>query len=166
MKGPISINIKYRKVEYEFSLKRKFTVLTGESGSCKSALIATILSLRRMGLDKNIKCDYPIEFITDFREIQRFINASKPKSDEEYHEFFKNAGYKDTVFIIDEDCNGIHTKNFAKFAQSVNCFFLFITRDPLPMLPYSMNEIYTLSCYKGKYTFQQMYDQGLDMNVF
>lgn len=49
-----------------------------------------------------------------------------------------------TVVFVDEQERFLYSKVFAEAVLNSDCYFVFITRDGLPMLPYSVNEIYCL----------------------
>ena len=50
----------------------------------------------------------------------------------------------DAVVFVDEQEHFLYSKRFAAAVLKSNCYFVFITRDDLHMLPYSVNEIYCL----------------------
>ena len=52
----------------------------------------------------------------------------------------------------------MYSKAFAEAVLDSNCYFVFITRDGLPMLPYSVNEIYCLKNSEYYQNTRQVYN--------
>ena len=59
---------------------------------------------------------------------------------------WKDALYplKNTVVFIEENNEFVFTKEFASFVKKSGNYFVFVTRAPLKMLPYSIHEIYEI----------------------
>lgn len=59
---------------------------------------------------------------------------------------WKDALYplKNTVIFIEENNEFVFTKEFASFVKKSGNYFVFVTRAPLKMLPYSIHEIYEI----------------------
>ena len=51
---------------------------------------------------------------------------------------------KNTVIFIEENNEFVFTKEFASFVKKSGNYFVFVTRAPLKMLPYSIHEIYEI----------------------
>ena len=58
---------------------------------------------------------------------------------------WKDALYplKNTVIFIEENNEFVFTKEFASYVKESGNYFVFVTRAPLKMLPYSIHEIIT-----------------------
>lgn len=58
----------------------------------------------------------------------------------------KDALYplKNTVIFIEENNEFVFTKEFASYVKESGNYFVFVTRAPLKMLPYSIHEIYEI----------------------
>ena len=57
---------------------------------------------------------------------------------------------KQSIIVIDEDSEYIRSKEFAQCVKESDNYFLLITRNYLPQLPYSVDEIYKLEGGKNK----------------
>ena len=59
---------------------------------------------------------------------------------------WKDALYplKNTVIFIEENNEFVFTKEFASYVKESGNYFVFVTRAPLKMLPYSIHEIYEI----------------------
>ena len=51
---------------------------------------------------------------------------------------------KNTVIFIEENNEFVFTKEFASYVKESGNYFVFVTRAPLKMLPYSIHEIYEI----------------------
>lgn len=56
----------------------------------------------------------------------------------------------DSIVFVDEDSKFLKTKDFAKRIRNSNNYYVLITRENLPALPYSVEEIYGIHC-SGRY---------------
>ena len=65
----------------------------------------------------------------------------------------------DSIIFIDEDNRFIRTKEFAEVVRFSSNYYVLITREDLPELPYSIKEIYGIRT-SGKYHFpEQIYHE-------
>ncbi len=126
MKGAHRIIVESRKVKYDFVIKRNITILTGDSGSGKTVLIDLIRDYRRYGADSGVfvSCDCDCRTI-DNEDWERQI-----------------AETSNSIIFIDEGNRFLFSKKFAGIVQKSDNYFVLATREKLPMLPYSINEIY------------------------
>lgn len=126
MKGSHRIIVESRKVKYDFTVKRNITILTGDSGSGKTVLIELIREYRKFGSDSGVlvSCDRECRTIDD-ENWERQISE-----------------IADSIIFIDEGNRFLTSKRFAELVQKSDNYFVIATREKLPMLPYSVNEIY------------------------
>lgn len=69
------------------------------------------------------------------------------------------ATKKDSILFIDEGNRFVHSKEFAKAIQKTDNYYVIVTRESLPALPYSAEEIYGIRT-SGKYgTLKQSYHE-------
>lgn len=161
--GNFDLTVKYRDITYCLNIKRKFTIIRGDSGTGKTALLHFVDSIKQQLALNSIECKYQVEIAPSLQTISFLMHDSKPQNKEEYKRLLHEVGIENKVLLIDENYHGITTDKFATFVQNADCYFIIITREKLPMLPYSMNEIYTLKQYKKTIRLQQVYDQQLDL---
>lgn len=126
MKGKHRVIVETKKVKYDFWVKRNITILTGDSGSGKTVLIDLIREHRRYGSDSGIlvACD------CDCRTLDN----------EDWERQLKEIS--GGIIFVDEGNRFLYSKKFAELVRKSDNYFVLATREKLPMLPYSVNEIY------------------------
>lgn len=126
MRGAHRVIVEAKRVKYDFTVKRNFTILTGDSGSGKTVLIDFIRDYRRYGMDSGIavSCDCPCRTL-DNEDWERQLEET--------------AG---SIVFIDEGNRFLTSKRFAELALKSDNYYVLATREKLPMLPYSVQEIY------------------------
>lgn len=126
MKGAHRVIVESRKIKYDFIIKRNITILTGDSGSGKTVLIDLIRDYRRYGSDSgvSVSCDCDCRTI-DNEDWERHLEE-----------------ISNSIIFIDEGNRFLSSKRFAELIQKSDNYFVLATREKLPMLPYSVNEIY------------------------
>ena len=134
MKGSHRVIVESRKVKYDFVIKRNITILTGDSGSGKTVLIDLIRDYKRFGSDSGVflSCDCECKTIDNEdweRQIEEISNS---------------------IIFIDEGNRFLSSKRFAELIQQSDNYYVIATREKLPMLSYSVNEIYGFR-ESGKY---------------
>ena len=67
-----------------------------------------------------------------------------------------------SIIFIDEGNRFLYSKRFAELVQKSDNYFVLATREKLPMLPYSVNEIYGMrksgKFYETKKTYNEIYN--------
>ena len=123
MKGSYWFRAKSKKVLFEFSIRRNITVIKGDSATGKTTLLRILYEYLRMGKQSG--------YAVSTNEVGRD---------------WKDALYplKNTVIFIEENNEFVFTKEFASFVKKSGNYFVFVTRAPLKMLPYSIHEIYEI----------------------
>lgn len=122
-----------RDIQFKISIKRKFTVIRGDSATGKSTLFQMVSDANTStGTGVNIACDAPVVALYETGYQYELSNESGK------------------IYIIDEDFSHLKTREFASLLlRSDNCFII-ITRESLPAIPYSYQEIYKIRT-SGKY---------------
>lgn len=130
MKGNIKIIVSTKRLRYELNLRRNITVIQGDSASGKTTLIQIMSDYLsgRTGPGTEVICDKKCAVLSGDSEstvaLLRLLT--------------------NTVVFVDEQEPFLYSKSFAEAVLDSDCYFVFITRDGLHMLPYSVNEIYYL----------------------
>ena len=130
MQGDIKVVARNKNNYYEFTLHRNITILRGNSGSGKTKLFELIADYNSFGKssDAKVTCDCPI-IAYEGRNWQRDISE-----------------IENSVIIVDEENSRfINSVDFARTIKGTSNYYLLITRNYLPQLPYSVEEIYELS---------------------
>lgn len=134
MKGMHHIVIQNKRIRFAFSIKRNLTIIRGDSATGKTTLFSMIEEYGNLGKDSGvqIQCD----------------KACVALSGKYWQETLENI--HDSIVFVDEDSRFLKTKDFAKRIRNSNNYYVLITRENLPALPYSVEEIYGIHC-SGRY---------------
>ena len=122
------IELYNNKVHYHLNIKRNITVLRGDSASGKSELIR-LLSAYNANPESS-----GITLISE--------KACSVLTEENWKLFIES--YKERIFFIDEGNTFLATEEFAKAVKTADHYFVIISRERLPQLSYSVEEIYGL----------------------
>lgn len=134
MKGMHHIVIQNKRIRFAFSIKRNITIIRGDSATGKTTLFSMVEEYGNLGKDSGvqIQCD----------------KACVALSGKYWQETLENI--HDSIVFVDEDSRFLKTKDFAKRIRNSNNYYVLITRENLPALPYSVEEIYGIHC-SGRY---------------
>lgn len=145
MIGKHHIVVESPRLKYEFTIKRNLTVIQGDSATGKTTLIELLRDYARNGNNGTIKLN------SDKSCVVFDGNESNWK---DYLSLFRDA-----IVFIDEGYSFIRSKEFAEKIRATDNYYVLITRDSLPCLPYSIHEIYGIRT-SGKYHFpEQIYHE-------
>ena len=138
MKGKYEVIVQNARLQYKFTIERNITILRGDSATGKTTLIDMIAAYQQNGVSSGvtIHCDKPCVVLTALYWQETLGHI------------------RDSIVFIDEGDPFIKSKNFAKAIQNTNNYYVIATRATLPMLPYSVEEVYgikntTSSRYQG-----------------
>ena len=142
MKGQHRIIIQNKRVRYDFTLQRNLTILRGDSATGKTVLIDMVREHTNNGAASSIEliCDKPCQVLegATWRGQLSVI--------------------QDSIVFIDEGNAFVFTDDFAKAIQKTDNYYVIVSREGLPNLPYSVQEIYGIR-NAGKYGgFRQIYN--------
>ena len=145
MRGRHHIVVQNNRIRYELSVKRNLTIIRGDSATGKTTLVQMLTQFSELGEDSGISvlCDKEIQVLSG-RNWERMLKT-----------------FDDEIIFIDEENAFIKTEKFAAAVRESTCYFVLITREDLPNLPYSVEEIYGIHT-SGKYhdtrrVFNEMY---------
>ena len=134
MKGMHHIVIQNKRIRFAFSIKRNITIIRGDSATGKTTLFSMIEEYGNLGIDSGVQIQCDKTCVT--------------LSGKYWQETLENI--HDSIVFVDEDSKFLKTKDFAKRIRNSNNYYVLITRENLPALPYSVEEIYGIHC-SGKY---------------
>lgn len=126
MKGIHRIIIQNKRVRYDFELRRNLTVLRGDSATGKTTLIEMIQEYA------NNKEDSSIELICDKTCYVLAGAIWKGQLSE----------IKDSIVFIDDGNAFIFSDEFSEMIKNTDNYYVIVSRESLPNLPYSMSEVY------------------------
>lgn len=145
MKGKYRIVVENRKCKYEFEIKRNLTIIKGDSATGKTTLVDMIAEYHENGNASGIQiqCEKSCA-VLEGKEWKALLSA-----------------FHDSILFIDEGNSFVKTPEFAAAIQKTDNYYVIVTREALPTLPYSVTEIYGIRT-SGKYaslkqTYHEMY---------
>lgn len=134
MKGKYHVIVQNKRLRYEFDIKRNITIIRGDSATGKTTLYAMISLAARMGESAgvDIQCEKKCRTLEgpDWKLVLPTLH--------------------DYIIFLDEDNQFLKTAEFAAMVKESDNYFVIITREDLPNLPYSVEEIYGIHT-AGKY---------------
>ena len=143
MKGKYRIVVSNAKVRYDFMIRRNITIIKGDSATGKTTLVEMIQEHYESGKNSGIElnCDRPCRSLAG-RDWKLLL-----------------ASIHETIVFIDEDNAFLPTNEFAEAVRESDNYYVIVTREGLPNLPYSVEEIYGIR-ESGKYaSLKQTYHE-------
>ena len=145
MRGKYLITIKNNVLRYQFEIRRNITIIRGDSATGKTTLIDMIREYYDNGEQSGIilQCKKTC-VVLEGRQWKILL--------ENIH---------DSIIFIDEGNRFITTDEFSSAVKQSDNYYVIVTREGLPNLPYSTEEIYGIK-NSGKYgilqqTYQEFY---------
>ena len=155
MKGSYHVIVQNGRVKFEFDIRRNITIVRGDSATGKTTLVSMIETHDRLGSDSGI------DVICEKRCLT--VNNSNWKA------VLKNIS--ECIVFIDEENTMVKTTDFAGAIRDTDNYYVIVTRENLPNLPYSVEEIYgihnsgryselrkTFNSFYRLYSLQQKYE--------
>lgn len=126
MRGIHRVIIQNKRIRYDFELRRNLTILRGDSATGKTTLIDMIQEYTDSGADSSIEliCDKTCYVLSGATWRGQLTEM------------------KDCIVFIDEGNPFVLTDEFAAMIQSTDNYYVIVSREGLPNLPYSVTEIY------------------------
>ena len=134
MKGKHRIIVSTKRLKYDFEIRRNLTVIRGDSATGKTKLVDMIREY------VNNPSGTPVELTCDKKCY--VLEGSLWKE--------QLSAMQDSIVFIDEGNEFIKTVEFADTIQKTDNYYVIISRESLPSLPYSVEEIYGIRT-SGKY---------------
>ena len=123
MRGEFRVQIRSKRLNYDFTLRRNITLVRGDSGTGKSTMIQ-LLRLAEKESRVQYHCKAPF-YLPEGRYWKDGILRTE-----------------NSIIFIDEDSRFLLTEEFASAIKGTSNYYVLITRANLEMLPYSMDEVY------------------------
>ena len=143
MRGKHRIIVSTKRLKYDFELRRNLTIIQGDSATGKTTLVDMIRDFinNPSGTPVELNCDKKCYVLEGALWKQQL------------------AGISAGIVFIDEGNEFIKSTDFAQEIQQTDNYYVIITREALPALPYSVEEIYGIRT-SGKYgTLKQSYHE-------
>ena len=134
MKGIHKVVVGTKYLKYEFELRRNLTIIRGDSATGKTTLVDMIRTHMNDGESGpvTLNCDKSCYVVEG--------NLWKGQLD----------NIQDGIVFIDEGNEFVRTKDFARAIQQTDNYYVIVTREGLPALPYSVEKVYGIRT-SGKY---------------
>lgn len=148
MDGTYNLFIKNRRLEYNFNLNSKFTIIRGDSASGKTTL-------------HNIISNYLID-----SESSNIDISITPRCDIiAYNSIFWDCGVKpdNSIVFIDEHFRYLSDPEFNRFLNTSNNYFVITDRDDTVNIDYSIKDIYELHTSQKCVTTFRKYSNYFDI---
>lgn len=147
MTGKHKVTISTKRLKYDFVLKRNLTILQGDSATGKTTLIEMVRDYVNNPSDSPVTlvCDkncYVLEGILWEAQLNEM---------------------QDSIVFIDEGNEFVKTKDFAGKIKQTDNYYVIVTREALPALPYSIEEIYGIRVSNRYGTLKQKYNEFYHM---
>ena len=143
MTGTHKITIQNKRVHYQFEVHRNITIIKGDSATGKTTLVEMIEEYMNEGANSRItlSCDKKCNVIAG--------NTWQGQLSE----------ITDSIVFVDEGNSFVYTDEFARVIKNTDNYYVIVSREGLPNLPYSVEEVYGIK-HSGKYgSLEQSYNE-------
>lgn len=143
MKGSYRVVVQNSSVRYDFVIRRNITIIKGDSATGKTTLIEMIREYYEDGVSSGIDltCEKTCAVLAG-KEWKAVLNTMNER-----------------IIFINEGNSFVYSTEFAKAVQQSDNYYVIATREGLPNLPYSVEEIYGIR-ESGKYaSIKQTYNE-------
>ena len=143
MKGSYTIKVHNQRVTFVLDIERNITVLSGASATGKTTLVNSIAFFEELGEQSGVTIESPKEC--------HVIRGKNWETD--------LSRFKDSFIFIDEGNSFVSSEDFARVIKNTDNYYIFITRENLYQLPYSVTSILELkkSTSRFKHTYNRTY---------
>ena len=142
MKGKYHVIVQNNRIKFEFEICRNITIIRGDSATGKTTLMTMIENHENLGDDSGVT-------ISCARKCKTINNSN-------WETVIDDS--KECIIFADENVRAMKTEEFARKISESSNYYVLITRENLPNLPYSVEEIYGIHS-SGKYmTTRQTYN--------
>lgn len=147
MKGKHTIVVQSDDVKFELTVQRNITILRGDSATGKSTIVDMIDRYNRLGKSSrvSIQCD----------------KSCKVLGADDWN--IRIGTIKDSIVFIDEENEFIKTEEFASAIKHSDNYYVIISRETLPMLPYSINEVFGFKTSDKYANVKQVYNEAFNL---
>lgn len=145
MKGKYHIVVQNNKLRYEMDIRRNITIIRGDSATGKTQLINLLEQASTLGEGSGVEvlCERPCRTLggNDWNLVLPNIHQQ--------------------IIFLDEESKFVKSQEFAAAVKASDNYFVIVTREDLPNLLYSVEEIYGIHT-SGKYhdlkrTYNELY---------
>ena len=141
MKGKIPFSIRNRRITFKLELERNVTIITGDSGTGKTKLINMVRMYSELGKSSGItlKCDKPCIVLSGGNWETILANT------------------RGSIVFVEESTSFLSSRAFADAIRRTDNYYVFVTREPLPQIPYSVDSIKQIVKNGSKPKMEKLY---------
>ena len=143
MRGKHRIVVQNKRIRYDFEVKRNLTVIRGDSAIGKTTLVDMIREYyeNESASGVELSCDKQCTVLEGRTWMAQL------------------SMMQDSIVFIDEGNTFVMRDEFANTIQNTDNYYVIVTREGIPSLPYSVDEIYGIRD-SGKYgTLKRTYNE-------
>lgn len=143
MRGTHRIIVQNKRIRYDFEVRRNITIIRGDSATGKTALVDMVREYFENGDASGVElvCDKSC-CVLDGRVWRGQLSIAQ-----------------DSIVFVDEGNNFVASDEFAAEIQNTDNYYVIVTREGIPSLPYSVEEVYGIR-NSGKYgTLKRTYNE-------
>ncbi len=124
MRGKIKIYVKNKQITFSFTLERNVTVITGDSGTGKTKLINMVRNYSELGKSSGVtlRCNKTC-IVLEGRSWEQVLADT----------------HNSVVFVEESTPLFLTSQAFAQAMKKSDNYYVLVTREPLPQLPYSID---------------------------
>lgn len=125
MKGSIKFSARNKHINFKLELERNVTIITGDSGTGKTKLINMVRQYSDLGKQSGVSLSCDKECIVlEGKNWERILENTH-----------------DSVVFIEESTSFLKSHEFSRIIQNTDNYYVIVTREPLPQIPYSIDSI-------------------------
>lgn len=143
MRGKHRVIIYTKRLRFDFELRRNITIIRGDSATGKTTLVDMVREYtdNPSGSPVTLVCDKPCYVLSGALWKEQLF------------------GMKEGIVFIDEGNEFVWSDDFARLIRQTDNYYVIVSREGLPSLPYSVEEIYGIRL-SGRYgTLKQSYHE-------
>lgn len=143
MKGAHRITVQNKRIRYDFVIRRNITVIRGDSATGKTALVDMVQEHFENGEGSAVEliCDKQCAVLEGRTWMGQLSEI------------------EDSIVFIDEGNDFVMSDQFSAVIKKTDNYYVIVTREGIPSLPYSIEEIYGIR-NSGKYgTLKRTYNE-------
>ena len=124
MRGKIKIYVKNNQITFSFTLERNVTVITGDSGTGKTKLINMVRNYSELGKSSGVtlRCNKTC-IVLEGRSWEQVLADT----------------HNSVVFVEESTPLFLTSQAFAQAMKKSDNYYVLVTREPLPQIPYSID---------------------------
>lgn len=141
MDGAYHVQIKTKRLQYDFTIHQKYTVIRGDSATGKTSLYR-LLELSQRGV---VQVSCPVQCLPASALGEDWTFWLQPR--------------RDTILFFDDTDDFVLTDAFAAAARSSDNYFVFLHREPMPHIPYSVHGVYEMKTSGSEHFLEPLYQE-------